>query len=242
MVITIAMTIIVTATVMTDAAPVALSRLLQLASPMLPVGAYSYSQGLETAIEDGVVRDAATASQWINDVLMLYMGRFELPLLWRMCEAFADGEDPAQWNIMYRLGRDTSEGRAETLQMGYSLTSLLRDLGCFDRAAFANLEKCPQITFPLAFAWAATAWQIPTAMSVQAYAWSWLENQVAAAMKAVPIGQVAGQKILLHIGALIPDVVARASNLPEENISNFAPNLTLAACRHEVQYSRLFRS
>lgn len=222
--------------------PLALSRLLQLASPMLPVGAYSYSQGLEAAIDAGTVHDAATTSAWVGDVLAFYLGRFELPLLWRMCEAMAADEDASPWNAMYCAGRDTSESRAETLQMGYSLTRLLRDLGCFSPDAISMLTADDSISFPYAFAWAANAWSISAAATVQAYAWSWLENQVAAAMKAVPIGQVAGQRILLERGAALPDVVAAARLLPHDDISNFAPGLTLAGCRHEVQYSRLFRS
>jgi len=239
-------TITTAITIMTESispslSPLALSRLLQLASPMLPVGAYSYSQGLESAIETGYVRDAATASQWIADVLTLYLGRFELPLLCRMCEALSNGEDPELWNAVYCAGRDTAEGRAETLQMGYSLMRLLRDLDSAAAVTPTDMAT-PHISFPLAFAKAAVAWKIPADTCVQAYAWSWLENQVAAAMKAIPIGQVAGQRILLAIGAMIPDVVACATILPENDISNFAPGLTLAACRHEVQYSRLFRS
>ncbi len=230
---------ITTGTAMTE--PLALSRLLQLASPMLPVGAYSYSQGLESAIETGAVHNADSAAIWIGDVLTYYLGRFELPLLWRMCEALAAGEDASAWNLMYCTGRDTSESRAETMQMGYSLTRLLRDLGCFASNDLAVLEDS-DISFPYAYAWAATAWKIPAQETVQAYAWSWLENQVAAAMKTIPIGQVAGQKILLALGAAIPNVVATAGALADDDISNLAPGLTLAACRHEIQYSRLFRS
>jgi len=218
--------------------PLALSRLLQLASPMLPVGAYSYSQGLETAIETGLVHNPQTVSDWIADVLTLYLGRFELPLLWRMCDAFRDGTDVEVWNAMYRAGRDTSEGRAETLQMGYSLTKLLNDLNVADAA----LNDIAEVTFPAAYASASVRWNIPTESCVQAYAWAWLENQVAAAMKTVPIGQVAGQKILMALGEMIPGVVKAAADLPEEDISSFAPGLSLAACHHEIQYSRLFRS
>jgi len=239
---TMIITTIMAITIMTNSlAPLALSRLLQLASPMLPVGAYSYSQGLESAIETGFVRDAASASEWIIDVLTLYLGRFELPLLWCMCEALSDGGDPAPWNAIYCAGRDTAEARAETLQMGYSLMRLLRDLGCAAATETADTVASP-VSFPLAFARAAVTWKIPAATCVQAYAWSWLENQVAAAMKAIPIGQVAGQRILLAVGAIIPDVATQAAALSEDDFSNFTPGLSLAACHHETQYSRLFRS
>ena len=245
--IVMATTIMVTATptimdtiTMIDAQ--ALGRLLRLASPMLPVGAYSYSGGLEAAIESGIVHDPASTEAWVRDVLELYLARFELPILWRMQRAWAAGEVPADWNNRFRAGRDTTESLAETLQMGGSLVSLLTDLGEFPAEALARLKTLQPLTFPLAYAFAAAHWAIPAEAALQAYAWSWAENQVAAAMKAVPIGQVAGQRILATLASGIPAVVARAATLDDTDISNFAPGLTLAAIRHETQYSRLFRS
>ena len=110
--------------------PLALTRLLQLASPTLPVGAYSYSQGLESAIEDGIVKDAGSAASWIRDVLRFSVGSFEAPLLWRMSGALADDDyaEFARWNTLFRSGRETAELRAETLQMGHALIALLKDL------------------------------------------------------------------------------------------------------------------
>jgi urease accessory protein len=223
--------------------PLALSRLLQLASPMLPVGAYAYSGGLEAAIESGTVHDAASARRWIGDALALYIAHFELPILWRLHQVWRGGGEGAEhWNAELRAGRDNAEGLAETLQMGGSLILLLRDLGGFAPDALARLRAMSPITYPLAYAFAAASWDIPAETALHAYAWSWLENQVAAAMKAVPIGQVAGQRILLAIAAELPATVTAASELPDSDISNFGPGLTLAACRHETQYSRLFRS
>jgi len=220
----------------------ALGCLLRLASPMLPVGAYSYSGGLEAAIESGVVHDPASTEAWIQDVLDLYLARFELPILWRMQCAWVNGDIPAEWNDRLRAGRDTAEGLGETLQMGGSLVLLLSDLGEFPPEALARLKAAQPVTFPLAYAFAAAHWAIPAEAACQAYAWSWAENQVAAAMKAVPIVQVAGQRILAVVAGGIPAIVARAVALADEDISNFAPGLTLAAIRHETQYSRLFRS
>jgi urease accessory protein len=220
----------------------ALSRLLQLASPMLPVGAYSYSQGLEAAIEAGTVHDPATTQAWTEDVLALYLARFELPLLWRMHGAWTNGDDPAQWNGVYAAGRDTAESRSETLQMGGSLLKLVRDLHCFDDAAIARLQAVEPLTFPVAYAFAAAFWRISARAAVQAYAWGWLENQVAVAMKTIPIGQVAGQRILMALGAQLPEIVETVAEMDDDDISNYAPGLSLAGCRHETQYSRLFRS
>jgi urease accessory protein len=225
---------------MIDALP--LARLLQLASPMLPVGAYGYSQGLEAAIEAGTVDSPDTAQAWIADVLELYLARFELPLLWRMYSAWVSGNDPDPWNSLFAAGRDTAEARAETLQMGGSLLKLIGDLDDFDRAAVARLRAIEPPTFPLAYAFAAAWWRIPARAAVQAYAWAWLENQVAAAMKAIPIGQVAGQRILTSLGGRLPAIVDYVAELDDDDISNYLPGLSLAGCRHETQYSRLFRS
>jgi urease accessory protein len=225
---------------MIDALP--LARLLQLASPMLPVGAYSYSQGLEAAIEAGTVNDPASAQDWIADVLELYLARFELPLLWRMHCAWVSGDDPGPWNSLFAAGRDTAEARAETLQMGGSLLKLIADLDDFDAAAVARLRAMEPLTFPLAYAFAAAWWRIPAWAAVQAYAWGWLENQVAVAMKTIPIGQVAGQRILTALGGKLPAIVDVVAEMDDDDISNYAPGLSLAGCRHETQYSRLFRS
>ena len=227
-----------------DAGTPALSRLLQLASPLLPVGAYAYSQGLEWAIEDGTVHDASSARRWIGDALTLYLGRFELPLLWRLWQGWSEQDDAQlqQWNLLYLAGRDCSEAHAESLQMGYSLARLARELEEFDSLFLARLERLAPVSFAAAFAGVAVAWGIAAAPAAQTYAWAWVENQVSAAMKAVPLGQVAGQRMLSALGAELPALVSEASLLPDEEISNFAPGLSLAGCRHETQYSRLFRS
>lgn len=220
-----------------------LSRLLQLASPMLPVGAYAYSQGLEWVIETRMVHDAKTTASWIGDVIDMYMSRFELPVLLRMCQAW-DKQDVAAlkyWNQFYCAGRDTMESRAETLQMGYSLVHLLDDLD-LDTQSIMLLEKFVPVSFPLAYACATSVWSIPVQSALHAFLWSWAENQVSAAMKAVPLGQVAGQRMLLETGAKIPAAVKLAMTLADDDLSNFAPGLSIASSRHETQYSRLFRS
>jgi urease accessory protein len=198
-------------------------RLLQLASPTLPVGAYSYSGGLEAAIEVGIVNDAASAKRWIGDVLEHSVMRMEAPLLLKMIEAPAP-----ELNERFLASRETAELRAETVQMGYSLNRLLPELG---------VEPCPyeEPSFPAAYAQAARAWGIPARQALTAYLWSWLENQVMAAVKAVPLGQTDGQKMLLALGAKLHEV-------DEEEPGNFAPGLAIVSSLHETQYSRLFRS
>ena len=198
-----------------------LVRLLQLASPALPVGAYSYSQGLEAALEAGIVSDAASAERWIGEVLDLSVARSDVPLLWRMLH----GED---CNDEFIASRETAELRAETLQMGHSLCRLLSDLGIA-----ANAEA---LSFPAAYALAARAWEIEPRAALLGYLWSWLENQVMAAVKAVPLGQTDGQRILMALGSRLETID------PQTGFSNFAPGLAILSSGHETQYSRLFRS
>lgn len=198
-------------------------RLLQLASPTLPVGAYSYSGGLEAAVEAGIVNDAKSAERWIGDVLEFSVLRMEAPMLLRMID-----EPAEEWNRQFLASRETAELRAETVQMGYSLNRLLPELG---------VGACPyeEPSFPAAYAQAVRAWGIPARQALTAYLWAWLENQVMAAVKAVPLGQTDGQKMLLALGARLHEV-------SEEEPGNFAPGLAMLSSFHETQYSRLFRS
>ena len=214
-----------------------LTRLLQLASPALPVGAYTYSQGLEWAIEAGTVTNEATALCWIGDQLEWNLGRFEAPLLARMMAVWkvGAGETAHEFDAQYLASRESAELRAETLQMGHSLRRLIADLN-------ENIAVPPEPTFMGAWSAVAVAWQIEPHEALTAWLWSWAENQTMAALKAVPLGQAAGQRILLEIGGRIPAVVERALALEEDDYSNFAPGFAIACARHETQYSRLFRS
>lgn len=218
----------------------ALARLLQLASPALPVGAYSYSQGLERAIDEGVVRDAPTAETWIRDVLVFVVARYEAIVLARLMRAFeADDRDGvADWNARFLASRESAELRAETVQMGFSLRRLLGALG----EVPAPLERLEAPCFPAAFAGAAHAWQIPREDALLGFLWSWVENQALAAVKSLPLGQTDGQRMMLGLGAGLHAIAARALEATDEDLSNFAPGFALMSARHETQYSRLFRS
>lgn len=224
--------------------PLALVRLLQLASPTLPIGAYSYSQGLEWSVESGTIHDAESAQGWIGDLLAQVQAAGEAPVLWRLCETAARGDwqDFERWHVWFRASRESSELLAETLQMGGSLARLLADLDVLDDAARAVLVRIAPVTLPAAYALAARALAVPAPDAVTAYLWSWLENQVLAAMKTIRLGQVGGQKMLLALGAQIPAVVAAAREIADDDIGSFAPGLAIASARHETQYSRLFRS
>lgn len=202
-----------------------LARLLQLASPALPVGSYSYSQGLEAAVEAGIVKDGTSAERWIADVLEFSMARMEAPVLWRLMH----GE---RLNELFVASRETAELRAETLQMGHSLKKLIAELGL---GAVPEDEPA----YPTAYAFAVEKLNLDRRQALIAYLWSWVENQVMAAIKAVPLGQTAGQKMLLSLGERLERIADEAL---EAELLNFAPGLAVLSARHETQYSRLFRS
>lgn len=222
----------------------ALVRLLQLASPALPIGAYSYSQGLEWAVATGVVRDAETAGAWIGSALELVFAPGEAAVTWRALNAALreNWTEVAAWNDWFVASRETAELRAETEQMGASLVKLTGDLALLDAAARAAASGMSPVTLPAAYALIARGFGVPADAALTAYVWSWLENQVLAALKTIPLGQVAGQRLLVDLGQRIPAVTADARSRAATDLCSFAPGLALASSRHETQYSRLFRS
>ena len=217
----------------------ALTRLLQLASPALPVGAYSYSQGLEAAIEARLVRDEATALAWIEDVLELNVARMEAPVFVRLHAAWRDGDEAAakKWNALFLASRETAELRAETVQMGHSLARLFTELGHGE--PFAGWDE---VALPAAYTWWAVRCEVDAAAALVAYVWSWAENQVMAALKAVPLGQSAGQRVLFALGPRIARIAERAQAAGDDTLQSFAPAYAILSSQHETQYSRLFRS
>ena len=226
--------------------PLALLRLLHLASPTLPVGAYSYSQGLESAIDAGIVKNEAGAQIWIADTLTHSVARLEAPVFCRLYNAWQTGERPAidHWGDFFLASRDSAEFRAETVQMGYSLARLLRDLFPRDQ----RVECLPptvsevSIPFPSAMAAACVILQTPLEASLHAYLFAWSENLVLAALKAVPLGQVSGQRMLFALEEIILAAAATALALADDDISNWTPGLAFLSMRHETQHSRIFRS
>ena len=219
----------------------ALIRLLQLTSPALPVGAYTYSQGLEWAAEAGTVKDEATALAWIGDCLEFGIARFEAVYLAHMLAAWTQS-DTARLALLdeeFIASRESAELRAETAQMGYSLARLLTDLGVFPTASLATFS---QPSFPLAWSCAASSWGVPVQDAIAGYLWAWAENQVMAAVKAVPLGQTAGQRMLMALGQRIPALAETAAVAGLDTTHNYLPAFAIACSCHETQYTRLFRS
>lgn len=221
-----------------------LLHLLQLCSPSLPVGAYSYSQGLEAAMERGYVHDEASARTWIADMLDEVVARFEAPVSWRLLQAFAarDANAVGYWTELFIASRDSAEFRAETVQMGYSLGKLLPELAPHADEVLALLAAQPELPFPTALAAAAVALAVPADDALLGLLFSWAENQVLACVKSVPLGQVAGQRLLLSLRPQIERAADVARTLADDELSNWSPGLSLLSMQHEVQYSRLYRS
>ncbi|PUA19420.1 urease accessory protein UreF [Glaciimonas sp. PCH181] len=222
----------------------ALLNLLQLASPSLPIGAYSYSQGLESALEQGLVKDQASARAWIVDHLHHVVATFEAPVLWRLLQAFEsrDADAVNLWTERFIAARDTAEFRAETIQMGYSLGKLVIDLHIGDATLLAMLQAQPELPLPTAFAFAAVALNIPPEAALLGMLFSWAENQVLVCVKSVPLGQVSGQRLLLSLQSELEIAATYAQHLGDDDLSNWSPGLSLLSMQHETQYSRLYRS
>lgn len=222
----------------------ALLHLLQLASPSLPIGAYSYSQGLEAALENGIVRDEASAREWIVDTLHHVVARFEAPVLWRLLRAFSmrDAASVTEWTERFVAARDTAEFRAETIQMGYSLAKLAIDLKVADDELREILNAQPEAPLPTALAYAAVALNVPHEAALLGMLFSWAENQVLVCVKSVPLGQVAGQRLLLSLQPELERAAETAMRIADDELSNWSPGLSLLSMQHEVQYSRLYRS
>ena len=142
----------------------------------------------------------------------------------------------------FLASRESAELRRETQQMGWSLAQLCTQLEWGDAARLATLNALKPISQPTAFAFAAYAHDAAPDAALAAYAFAWVENQAAAALKAVPLGQIAGQRIIVALREPIDTAVQRALATSPDEITTFAPQLGILSARHESQYSRLFRS
>lgn len=225
----------------------ALLQLMWLASPALPVGGFSYSEGLEAAVDQGHVADEAGAARWLRDQLHLSLQRADLPLVASAMHAWQrhDGARLATLNDWALQTRETFEMRQQTEQMGRSLTDWLRQRHPGDARLPLLAALQPSPTWPLAFALAAALTGAPRRESLLAFGFSWAENQVGAAVKAVPLGQSAGQRLLGALAQALPaavDAALATATAGDGARQNLAPMLAILSARHEAQYSRLFRS
>ncbi|MBA2492154.1 MAG: urease accessory protein UreF [Gammaproteobacteria bacterium] len=215
----------------------ALLRLLQLSSAALPAGSFAYSQGMEWAVEARWVTDSDSTGDWLSGQMTTTMRHVDVPLLARLYEA--DTDTAGDLDQIVFACRETAELRAEEHHRGQALLRVLRTLlpdavnGCANR---------PRTSFVAAFALAARCWNIPRDDALAGYLWSWLENQVLAAIRLAPIGQISGQRLLVSLSEYIPAVIAAGVACADADIGTSAPGIAIASCAHESQYTRLFRS
>ncbi|MFA0000529.1 urease accessory protein UreF [Vibrio lentus] len=226
---------------MTTTENVAIYRLFQLISPSLPIGGFTYSQGLELAVEAGWVTDRNSMEQWLNTIISSSVATLELPILERLYHALEKGEidEIEHWcNYLYS-SRETSELRAEEKQRGQALNTLLKRLD-IDISLVDSVDSHPNQL--LGMCMAAQYWGIDLESLKQGYLWSWLENIVTAGVKLVPLGQTDGQLALINITNTFPAVIEKARSIEDWMIGSFSPSMALASSLHETQYTRLFRS
>ena len=220
-----------------------LLQLIWLASPALPVGGFSYSEVLEAAVESAGVATESIASEWLSDQLQLSLARSDLPVVAQAVAAWRADDllRIRQLNDWALQTRETNELRAQTEQMGRSLVQWLRN---HDGTSVSRATACSQLppTYPVAFALAASQTTAGVRDCLLAYAFGWAENMVQAALKSVPLGQSAGQRILARLSREIPATVESAMALDDDERQSFSPMLAILSSQHETQYSRLFRS
>ncbi|WP_166253700.1 urease accessory protein UreF [Marinobacter salicampi] len=224
----------------TPVADLSLLGLMQITSPALPIGAFAWSQGLESAFELGWVTDEAQLCEWLEGVLEDGLSRCELPLLVRLQKAWAtkDAEALAHWNTWLHATRETAELSDEDTRLGTALIRLLKSLDLMPEPGL--LPEDPG--YVTVFAWAAHQRKVPVRQTLLGFAWAWLENQLAVACKAMPLGHTAAQRLNEHLRRLLVAAVDRAMALDDSQLGPILPGLALASAQHETQYSRLFRS
>jgi len=215
-------------------------RLWQLISPALPIGSFSYSQSLEYAIESGWLKTEADVQQWLTQQLHYSVARLDLAVITRQMSAWQENNltTVKSWNQQLLAFRETAELYDEDCQVGYALCRLLTDLE-IDGAAHWQKKKVSYVTM---YALVCDRWQIKVEDALAGFVWAWCENLVAAAVKLLPMGQTAGQKMLLALGDEIEKACVQAQQLDDEELGSTLPGLAMASALHETQYSRLFRS
>lgn len=220
----------------------ALLSLLQLASPTLPVGAYSYSEGLENLVETGIIKDIVTLEHWLTQELTHGVARLETAVMLRAYQSFVQGDFAKlnYWNQWLTATKETEELREQSWQMGNSLMLLLGEL--LPETKKLGIDHQEPWNYAIAFGITAAAWEISSPMTTTAYLQSWVTNLIGAGIKLIPLGQTAGQKLLWSIRPQISLATQIILNLSDEELATCGWGLAIASMAHTHQYSRLFRS
>lgn len=218
--------------------------LMQLVSPALPIGAFAWSQGLESAFELEWVTNEAQLAFWLEGVLEDGLTRCELPVLVRLMQAWqdADSQQLLHWNEWLQANRESAELSDEDLRLGLALIRLLNSLDLQPNIEDGEAQFPKDATYLTAFAWTAHKRGVPVRLSLLGFAWAWLENQLAVACKAMPLGQTAAQRINEKLRVQLVNAVDTALSLTDDELGPILPGVALGSALHETQYSRLFRS
>lgn len=221
---------------------ISLLLLLQLVSPALPVGAYSYSEGLENLVEQGTISSQETLRNWIVQELFYGAIRIEATAMLRAYQSIVEDDSEAlnTWNDWLSAIRETSELRQQSQQMGQSLLRLLLELEPQIKSITSVINS--PCNYAVAFAIAAACWKIELQATIIGYLQSWIANLVSAGVRLIPLGQTSGQQLLISLYPLIIQVSQEIINLKDEDLRSCSWGLSLASMAHETQYTRLFRS
>lgn len=227
-----------------QAQAIKLNRLLQLCSANLPVGGFSFSQGLEYAVEMGWLDSPETTASWITINLEESIAQTDLAILKRLYTALNnhDVESFAYWNTHLVACRESHELLLADLAMGKALIRLLKQLDNVDSAHFESILIIKEISFVSAFALCAYLFDLDVLSAQSGYCWTFIDNQVAAATKLVPLGQTQAQNLLFELTENTQHIIEKANVIADEDIGTSLPHLAMASAWHETQYSRLFRS
>jgi len=218
-----------------------LLRLMNLMSPTLPIGGFSYSQGIEQAIENNWISDIDTAQQWLENQLFFGLLYTDLPILIRLYEStfIGDKDQALEWSNFLLACRETRELRQEEINRGRSLTKIIESL---ESSAVSGWSKITNTNHLSGYALISNVWKIPIDELLLGYSWSWLENQVSAIVKIIPLGQTEGQLLLNKLVKEIPEVISKSKGVAIEDIGMTQPAFAIASSLHETQYTRIFRS